>query len=94
MIVSESDALDIDERWLMGRRRVPQFVVQPIQSIHRPRTRAMQEKEKQAIETALIESKGRVSGPFGAASQLGLPTSTLESKMRALKIDKLRFKQQ
>jgi len=54
----------------------------------------MQEKEKQAIETALIESKGRVSGPFGAASQLGLPTSTLESKMRALKIDKLRFKQQ
>jgi formate hydrogenlyase transcriptional activator len=33
-----------------------------------------------------------VAGPFGAAARLGVPASTLESKIRALKIDKRRFK--
>jgi transcriptional regulator with GAF, ATPase, and Fis domain len=92
VIVSESDALDIDKRWLLGCRTTAHFAAQPIQRIYRPRTRTTQEKE--AIETALMECKGRVSGPFGAASQLGLPPSTLESKIKALKIDKGRFRQQ
>jgi DNA-binding NtrC family response regulator len=90
VIVSESDALDIDERWLLGERTAAPFAAQPIQRIYRPRTQATQEKE--AIETALMECKGRVSGPFGAASQLGLPSSTLESKIKTLDIDKRRFK--
>jgi len=94
VIVSESDALDIDERWLLGGRTAAHFAAQPIQHIYRPGTRTLQEKEKEAIETALMECKGRVSGPFGAASQLGLPSSTLESKIKALKIDKGRFRQQ
>jgi len=94
VIVSESDALDIDERWLSGGRTPASFVPQPIQRIYRPRTRATQEEEKAAIETALMECKARVSGPFGAASQLGLPPSTLESKIKALKIDKGRFRHQ
>ena len=92
VIVSESDALDIDERWLLGGRTAAHFAAEPIQRIYRPRTRATQEKWKEAIETALMECKGRVSGPFGAASQLGLPSSTLESKIKALKIDKRCFK--
>ena len=46
------------------------------------------------IEAALTESKGRVSGPFGAAAGLGVPSSTLESKIKALKIDKRRFNAQ
>jgi hypothetical protein len=33
-----------------------------------------------------------VSGPFGAAARLGLPPSTLDSKIRSLKIRKSRFK--
>ncbi len=93
VIVSESDALEIDERWLLRPRKVAPDAAQPIQHIYRRRTQATQEKEKVAIETALLECKGRVSGPFGAASQLGLPSSTLESKIRALKIDKDRFRQ-
>ena len=44
------------------------------------------------IEEALRESGGRVSGPSGAAAKLGLPGSTLDSKIRSLKIDKNRFK--
>jgi DNA-binding NtrC family response regulator len=49
-------------------------------------------QEKEAIEAALRESGGRVSGPSGAAAKLGIPGSTLESKIKALKINKNRFK--
>jgi DNA-binding NtrC family response regulator len=44
------------------------------------------------IEAALRECKGRVSGPFGAAARLGVPSSTLESKIKALNIDKRHFR--
>ena len=44
------------------------------------------------IEAALRECGGRVSGPSGAAAKLGIPGSTLESKIKSLKIDKNRFK--
>jgi formate hydrogenlyase transcriptional activator len=44
------------------------------------------------IEAALEESRGRVSGPAGAAAKLGIPRSTLESKIRSLKISKNRFR--
>jgi formate hydrogenlyase transcriptional activator len=48
--------------------------------------------EKDAIEAALTHSQGRGAGPFGAAGRLGVPASTLESKIKALQIDKRRFK--
>jgi transcriptional regulator with GAF, ATPase, and Fis domain len=86
VIVSDSETLSIDERWLSGRRSPtpPTVATAPISTL------ATQEKD--AIEAALTESKGRVSGPFGAAARLGVPSSTLESKIKALKIDKRRFK--
>jgi formate hydrogenlyase transcriptional activator len=40
----------------------------------------------------LRESRGRVDGPTGAAARLGMPRSTLESKIKSLKIDKKRYK--
>jgi transcriptional regulator with GAF, ATPase, and Fis domain len=49
-------------------------------------------QEKEMIEAALRESRGRVSGPSGAAAKLDIPGSTLETKIRSLKIDKNRFK--
>jgi transcriptional regulator with GAF, ATPase, and Fis domain len=49
-------------------------------------------QEKEMIEAALRESGGRVSGPSGAAAKLGTPGSTLESKIRSLKINKNHFK--
>ena len=49
--------------------------------------------ERTRVEAALSETKGRVSGPDGAAARLGIPRSTLESKIRSLRIDKNRFKQ-
>jgi len=50
------------------------------------------EKEKEIIESALRETQGRISGPGGAAAKLGIPRQTLESKIRALGIDKSRFR--
>jgi formate hydrogenlyase transcriptional activator len=49
-------------------------------------------QEREVIEAALAEAQGRISGPSGAAAQLGIPPSTLESKIRTMKINKYRFK--
>lgn len=78
VIVYENDPFLVDPKWLA-------------ESV---RTAAPREKdqEREIIEAALAASGGRVSGPSGAASQLGVPASTLESKIRSLKIDKYRFK--
>jgi len=48
--------------------------------------------EKEAIEAALAQSQGRVSGPSGAAAMLGIPDSTLDAKIKRLGINKYRFK--
>ncbi len=84
VIISDAGTLSVDERWLSGAVRRPQT------SPAAPHTLADQEKD--AIESALAEARGRVSGPFGAAAKLGLPSSTLESKIKSLNIDKRRFK--
>jgi formate hydrogenlyase transcriptional activator len=49
-------------------------------------------QERALIEAALLKCGGRVSGPSGAAAKLGIPRSTLETKIRSLKINKHRFK--
>jgi transcriptional regulator with GAF, ATPase, and Fis domain len=86
VIVSDSETLSVDERWISVHRSPtpPTVATAPISTL------ATQKKD--FIEAALTESRGRVSGPFGAAARLGVPSSTLESKIRALKIDKERFK--
>jgi DNA-binding NtrC family response regulator len=48
--------------------------------------------EREMIEAALSASRGRVSGPSGAAARLGIPSSTLSTRIKALKIDKVQFK--
>ena len=84
VIVCETDVFSVDQSWL---RREPSHA-RPGQP---PGTRRAS-KEKEAIETALAEAGGRVSGPSGAAAMLGIPASTLESKIRSLKINKFRFR--
>src|SRR2546429_2569865 len=50
------------------------------------------EHERVTIEAALAATPGRVAGPKGAAMRLGMPRQTLDSKIQALRIDKLRFR--
>ena len=85
VIVAESENFTVDESWLSGGLDGPS---QPDRSLLKlPAT-----EEKKAIEAALADTQGRVSGPSGAAAKLGIPASTLDSKIKALKIDKHRFK--
>ena len=53
---------------------------------------ALMNTEKEIIEAALEECRGRVSGPSGAAEKLGIPRSTLESRIRGLQINKHLFR--
>jgi Carboxypeptidase regulatory-like domain/Bacterial regulatory protein, Fis family len=54
--------------------------------------RRLQKDERDAIEAALRASRGRVAGPDGAARRLGLPASTLESRIQRLGVDKHRYR--
>jgi DNA-binding NtrC family response regulator len=55
-------------------------------------TRILQDQAKEIIESALAESRGKVAGAGGAASRLGIPPSTLDSKIRQLRIKKNNFR--
>ena len=85
VIVSDGDVLTVDSRWLAGRSTPSPASKQPLGD-------ALGDRERAMIEGALAETKGRVSGPSGAAAKLGLPRSTLESKIRSLGLNKNRFK--
>jgi transcriptional regulator with GAF, ATPase, and Fis domain len=73
VIVSDSDELYIDEHWFSGPRSRTSVTVPSRTHTAPPRTLPNQQKD--AIEAALIECKGRVAGSFGAASLLGIPSS-------------------
>ncbi len=86
VIVCETENFSVDESWLLR----PRAATDPAGPVEFSERLAAQEKEM--IEAALSESGGRVFGPSGAAAKLGMPRSTLESKIRSLKINKNRFK--
>jgi PAS domain S-box-containing protein len=86
VIVCETENFSVDESWLSQQP----LATEPKNDLEFSQRVAAQEKEM--IEAALSESGGRVFGPLGAAAKLGMPRSTLESKIRTLKIDKNRFK--
>jgi formate hydrogenlyase transcriptional activator len=85
VVLSETETFSVDESWLSR---------QPLQlsSTTSQLSERIVAQEKEIIEAALAESKGRVSGPSGAAAKLGIPQSTLDSKIRSLKINKQPFK--
>jgi DNA-binding NtrC family response regulator len=85
VIVCETENFTVDESWLSWK---PEKAEQPA----RPVFKMSIAEEKKTIEAALADAQGRVSGPDGAAAKLGLPSSTLDSKIRSLKINKHRFK--
>ena len=85
VIVCETENFSVDESWLTRESVSAQPASQRLSKIS-----AAQEKE--VIEAALAETAGRVSGPSGAAARLGIPPSTLDSKIKSFKINKNRFK--
>jgi DNA-binding NtrC family response regulator len=87
VILCETEIFSIDENWLP---QPPPLTPESKQQVELRWRLLVQEKDM--IEAALKDTRGRVSGPTGAAVKLGIPRSTLESKIRSLKIDKNRFK--
>jgi transcriptional regulator with PAS, ATPase and Fis domain len=86
VILCDSDIFSIDESWLP----LPLPAAESKRHIELPRR--LEAHEKNMIEEALKASRGRVFGPAGAATKLGVPRSTLESKIKSLKINKNRFR--
>jgi PAS domain S-box-containing protein len=86
VIVCETEVFAVDECWLSRR---PTAIGA---SVELGLSKRLPSREKAIIEAALIQCGGQVSGPSGAAAKLGIPGSTLESKIKSLKINKSRFK--
>ena len=85
VIVCETENFTVDESWVSRELDTADLTSRTL-------FRMPPSQEKKTIEGALADARGRVSGPSGAAARLGLPPSTLDSKIRALKINKHRFK--
>ena len=85
VILAESEIFVVDESWLTAGLDPPDRTTPTLLKIP-------PSQEKKAIEAALADAQGRVSGPSGAAARLGIPASTLDSKIKALNINKHRFR--
>jgi formate hydrogenlyase transcriptional activator len=85
VILCDGAVLSLDETWLPREQSPPSPQSGPLVS-------SLLDQERQLIESALSECQGRVSGASGAAAKLGIPRSTLESRIRSLQIDKHRFR--
>ena len=79
MILCTGDTFWIDEAWLSSR--------EASRSIGRL-SETLETHEREIIEAALAESRGRVAGPNGAAAKLGVPRSTLDWKIKHLRINR------
>jgi DNA-binding NtrC family response regulator len=85
VIVCDTENLSVDESWLRQRELSADSSAQPL-------AEKIASQERELIEAALAASNGKVSGPSGAAAKLGIPQSTLDSKIKSLRINKLQFR--
>jgi formate hydrogenlyase transcriptional activator len=81
VILCAGDTFRIDEAWLSRSNAASPKSSGPL-------TQSLKSYEKELIEAALVESKGKVAGPSGAAAKLGIPRSTLDLKIKQLNIKK------
>ena len=85
VILSDGETFSVDETWLTPV--TPKTAASSV-----PLVANLIDHEREMIEAALREAEGLVSGPTGAATKLGIPRQTLESKIRKLGINRHRFK--
>jgi transcriptional regulator with PAS, ATPase and Fis domain len=92
IIVCETDDFSVDQSWLcwLSKDSLPP-TPRTIQS-GASKVEVEPRSEREIIEGALAESRGRVYGESGAAAKLGISTSTLDRRIKALKIHKKQFK--
>jgi formate hydrogenlyase transcriptional activator len=95
-ILAEGRTLRVDEGMLhagvASRGLPPASAPTAPEVVHTRRAPSLRDEETRAIEEALAATRGRVAGVSGAASRLGVPATTLESKIKRLGIDKFRVR--
>lgn len=91
VLLCETEAFVLDEKWLKREPRKA-AVAASAASGSAALVPTLVEHERELIEQALAECRGRVSGPMGAAAKLGLPRQTLDARIASLGINKHRFK--
>src|ERR1700687_5078746 len=91
VILCDGETFSVEDTWLKRESSQSGPTVSNAGALTE-RESVLVQQEKKIIEAALAASEGRISGPVGAAAKLGIPRQTLESKIRALRIDKQRFK--
>src|SRR6266478_4020726 len=89
VILSSGGEFSVDESWL-SKETFPAAL--RLEASEQSKSAVEPRSEREIIEAALAESRGRVSGTSGAATKLGIAPSTLDHRIKALKIDKTRFK--
>jgi len=89
VVLCDGETFTVDETWL--KRSLPRERTRA-GALSKGLGRLDETQEREIIEAALAETRGRVSGPSGAATLLGVPRQTLESKIASLGINKHRFK--
>jgi formate hydrogenlyase transcriptional activator len=82
VILCGTQTLAVEEAWLSSTSGSP--------DPQQPRSSG----EKGLIEAALAECHGRISGPNGAAKKLGIRRTTLESRIKKLRINKYQYQYQ
>jgi DNA-binding NtrC family response regulator len=87
VILSSNDVFAVDESWLSAQS----FQPRPRVAVSSP-SQIEVRSEREIIEAALANCRGRVAGVSGAAAKLGIPPSTLDHRIKALKINKTQFK--
>jgi formate hydrogenlyase transcriptional activator len=85
VILCDGETFSIDQTWLQPETRATSKPPLALAT-------ALVNQEREIIEAALAESRGRISGPKGAAGRLGMPRTTLESKIKNLRINKHHFR--
>jgi formate hydrogenlyase transcriptional activator len=86
VILCDDKIFSVDESWL--RQESPTASGGSVV----PLVTTLEDRERQMIEEALAQTRGRISGPTGAAAKLGISRQTLDRKLLSLGIDKYRFK--
>ena len=89
LILSSGDVFSLDESWLSKETSRPAPRVEAPAAF---KSQSESRSEREIIEAALAETRGRVSGTSGVAARLGMSPTTLDRRIKALKIDKRRFK--
>jgi formate hydrogenlyase transcriptional activator len=92
VVLCDGETFFVDPSWMKPESTRPASPAVTFTAAISDREKELAQHEREMIEAALADSRGRIAGPSGAAAKLGIPRQTLEYKIRSLGINKHLFK--